>query len=161
MSRPSTQAPGAADAHDALTEGLSLLEQGRFEEAKGLFQQVTGRWPTMSEGFLALGLACLELGEDAGAERATARAIELAPTSGGARYRRAEVLARLGQFEACVQALGAAIELSPGEAAPYLALARIFETSGQTERALEVLSGGLTALPGEPQLLEEVGRLRG
>ena len=47
-----------------------------------------------------MGLTLVKIGDDFGAERAFARAIELDPNHAKAHYRRGAVLARLGRVEA-------------------------------------------------------------
>ena len=76
--------------------GVSLMQQGRFDEAQDRLSQVVRLVPEFVEAHESLAEACLSQGKTEEALKHLKKAVELNPSSETATFRLAEVLAMAG-----------------------------------------------------------------
>ncbi len=125
--------------------GVALYREGRLEEARFAFAQMTKVFPNRYEGYYNLGQVELRLGNLEGAIGAFQKAVELSPRE-EAYLALAGALAKGGRLgeAATVLQKGLTEERSPSY---RLALAQALERSGQGPKAVPLLYGLLNQDP--------------
>lgn len=97
----------------AFDEGVSMMQQRRFQEAADAFHRVLVLDPYRPEAHLNMGFAFFELGRYAAARDFFRSTLSLAPRQANGYYGRALALARLGETESARADLQRYLELAP------------------------------------------------
>jgi protein O-GlcNAc transferase len=96
-----------------ISSGINLLRQQKFDLAKQQFLLATQRAKTRAEGFIYLGLASLNLGQQREAEQAFRQALLLEPRSAQAHYNLGLIYSTQNRHSEAVQELKQAVALVP------------------------------------------------
>src|SRR5262249_4046734 len=128
---PARFAPLARVAGALATAALALALGGAtrarnadYASAVALWQSQVGALPSLSQGWVNLGIAHAEAGDFQSAVASYRRALELAPNDARAHYDLALALDRLGIPDAALEEYARAVELEPEFEIGQLALAR-------------------------------------
>jgi tetratricopeptide (TPR) repeat protein len=141
-----------------LHTGSDAMRNGNPTAAESIFQQVIGAAPTLSDGYLGLGLAQLQLGKFDDASHALIRASELNPRLPGAHMFLGIAQHHMGHAESASASLRAEIALSPNntEALTWLGIVEI--EAGHPERATIPLDQAAALSPGDANVLYYSGK---
>lgn len=141
------------------TEGLSLVGERRFEEARDRFLAALERDPRYAAPYSNLGSVQALLGENGAALASYRRAAELLPTYPVHHYNLGNLLARRGAYEEAAESLARAIDLDPTYALAYNELGFVYLELGLLEEARRTLATGLMHAPHLPHLLKNLARV--
>lgn len=83
-------------ASPLLQQAFSILQQGRVDEARGLFETVVGHSPNQAAAWLGLAYSCAGLGDEAAASKALDQALALEPGNLRALLFKGDRLAKTG-----------------------------------------------------------------
>ncbi len=128
-----------------LAHGITLLQQGKPDEAAGLFRRAADIAPQEERAHLLLAMALLRGGaKDDVAKRTEAtvavrRAIRLTPNSGRAHAVLAEIYQATNEQEAAIRELEAASRLEPGNASTLYKLSQAYRRQGRAGEANRTL----------------------
>lgn len=121
---------GVDYAGGAFWEGRLLLAQGEGREAAAALRRGLEQMPSDSSGRLLLGMALVQTGDLAAAQRQIERSLEIKPDNRDAWVQLHRVQHELGDHEAALESLRSAIERSGGRAEARL-LSRFIDYTGQ------------------------------
>jgi tetratricopeptide (TPR) repeat protein len=141
-----------------LHAGSDAMRGGNPAAAESIFQQVIAAAPTLSDGYLGLGMADLMEGKTEEASHALTRASDLNPQLPGAHMFLGIARYRMGQMELSEVSLRAEIALSPKntEALTWLGIVEL--EAGHPERATEPLDQAAALSPKDANILYYSGR---
>ncbi len=117
-------------------EGVALLREGRYGEAKEAFQQAIASDPSSPSAHNNLGLAQMELREPADAEMSFKRALSLDPGYVKAHVNLAVLYDRAGRDSLAVREYRRALEIEPSKASVHGALGTFYAKRGLFQEAL-------------------------
>ncbi len=107
-----------------MQEGAELFDQGRFDEARQLFEEAAARDAAYPEAPNMLGLAALYTGDFSTAVSKLERAVKLAPTRGDFHQNLGQVYHVVGEPQRAIDAWQEAIRLEPENTAARELLAQ-------------------------------------
>jgi tetratricopeptide (TPR) repeat protein len=141
-----------------LHSGSEAMHNGNPAAAESIFQQVIAAAPSLSDGYLGLGLTQLQEGKTDEASRALKRATDLNPKLPGAHMFLGIAQYRMGQLDLAKTSLGGEIALSPDntEALTWLGVVEI--EAGHPERATDPLDHAAALSPKDANILYYSGR---
>ena len=141
-----------------LHSGSEAMRNGNSAAAESIFQQVITEAPTLSDGYLGLGMTQLQEGKTDEASQALKRAIELNPKLPGAHMFLGIAQYRMGQLDLASASLSGEIALRPDntEALTWLGIVEI--EAGHPERATAPLDHAATLSPKDATILYHSGR---
>jgi tetratricopeptide (TPR) repeat protein len=141
-----------------LHSGSEAMRNGNSAAAESIFQEVITAAPTLSDGYLGLGLTQLQEGKTEEASQALKRAIDLNPKLPGAHMFLGIAQYRMGQLDLASASLSAEIALSPDktEALTWLGIVEI--EAGHPERATDPLDRAAAVSPKDANILYYSGR---
>lgn len=118
---PPSRLPATATEPAVLGAASGLERAGRHAEAAAAYATLLRRWPASYAGLIGLGNARYRLGNDAGAEDAFRRAIDVRPDEPAAWNNLAYALARQQRREDAIAAAQTALRLARGDVDTYRA----------------------------------------
>jgi tetratricopeptide (TPR) repeat protein len=141
-----------------LHAGSDAMLSGNPAAAESIFQQVIAAAPTLSDGYLGLGLAQLQEGKTDEASHALKRASDLNPRLPGAHMFLGIAQFRMGQAELAEASLRAETALNPNntEALTWLGIVEL--EGGHPERATDPLDQAAALSPKDANILYYAGR---
>ncbi len=141
-----------------LHSGSEAMRSGNSVAAESIFQQVITAAPTLSDGYLGLGLTQLQEGKADEASQALKRVTDLNPKLPGAHMFLGIAQYRMGQLDLAKTSLSAEISLSPDntEALTWLGIVEI--EAGHPESATDPLDRAAALSPKDANILYYSGR---
>ena len=130
-------------AGSRLSQGSSLMDEGRYSEAASVFEAAVAAEPENAEARRNLGAALLSSGQLDAARAALERALALEPGEAGALYNLGLLALQTGDEADGETQLRAAVAADPSLAPAQLALGRMLRRSARCEEALAPLSAYL------------------
>lgn len=130
-------------AGSRMSQGSSLMDEGRFTEAASVFEAAVAAEPENAEARRNLGAALLSSGQIEPARAAVERALELDPGDAGVRFNLGLLALQTGDQVGAESQLRAAVAADPSLAPAQLALGRMLRRSARCEEALAPLSAYL------------------
>lgn len=150
-----------AEAHGGL--GLSLLEQGKKDEAKAELQKAVTLWPDQPRALQALAKIAREQKDLQSAGKTLALLLDLTPRDREMRKQLAELKLELGDLKGAADQYEAYLKYGDGDAAVFRAMAdtyrKLNDAAGE-QRALEQLSGVESGSPEAPLRIAELAEAR-
>ena len=147
--------------------GLTQMTQGKYQEAKQIFERAALYAPRYSILEVNLGIACGHLGETANAELHFRRALQLQPDDPNSHLYYARWLLEQGRISEAIPLLVRTLELSPATVDARYQLLDAYARTGQNdeltalaERTLALAPGDLIARQYLSGHVEPVGGLR-
>jgi tetratricopeptide (TPR) repeat protein len=134
----STEMPRAAWEHDAV--GRMLLQTGKLEQAREIFEQATQLEPGAFWPHFHLALCAYRCQQFEEALRAASVCVALSPKRGECFFNRGLCLQALGQSEAALQDFARAIGLDPSLGAAFLQRGVVLAKMGRPAEALDNLN---------------------
>ncbi|MSR40289.1 MAG: tetratricopeptide repeat protein [Phycisphaerales bacterium] len=138
---------GVAPESFGMYEGRSLAMLGRFTEARNAFANVVHQNPEHLEGWIDLGQAAWNAGDDVRAEAASQRVIALAESRFEGYWLRGLVAEKRGETAAAVQWFQRAVSCAPENATPLVSLAIALRRNGQDAESAVMLAKAMKADP--------------
>ncbi|MEW6025907.1 MAG: tetratricopeptide repeat protein [Planctomycetota bacterium] len=149
--------PGPA-FRDAIKQGVSLYTQGKYIEAKNIFDGLVSALSsdknrseddtgTLSDVYYHLGLCYERLNNTADALSNFSRAIELSPYDADPYYHRAVIYMLMNQNQQALSDLSSAIRHNPDYTEAYFDRANIHFMAGRFQEALDDCGKGLAIEP--------------
>ena len=126
--------------------GVSAHELGEFEEALGIFKQLTGQFPKFAPGYYRLGHALLRAGAVDEAESAFRKLIDLAPYEWRGYAGLGDTSLRKGASAEAAKWLEKAVEVDPTAKIAHHLLGTAYRSLGRMADARLELSLGLNAI---------------
>jgi Tfp pilus assembly protein PilF len=141
-----------------LHAGSDAMRGGNPATAELIFQQVIAAAPTLSDGYLGLGLAQLQEGKTDEASQSLKRASDLNPQLPGAHMFLGIAQYRMGRLDLAEVSLRAEISLSPKntEALTWLGIVEL--EAGHPEKATDFLDQAAVLSPKDANILYYSGR---
>ena len=141
-----------------LHSGRDAMQQGDVAGAEGIFRHAVEVAPTLSDGYLGLGLVQLRRGELDESVKSLGRAVELNPRLPGAHMFLGIAQYQMGQNEAAITSLRSDIELEPRnvEALTWLGIVEL--GAGRPEQATAPLDEAAVLNPKDEHVLYYRGR---
>jgi Flp pilus assembly protein TadD len=127
----------AVNHHRDLQRGMSLLAEGRHEEASAFLERALKKEPEFSRALLALGFARMEMGRLEDARKLFRKAIELDPRMHLAHVNLGLTFLREGKTGEAVGHFRRAVELDPLDPVPHHDLGIALLRQGNIEDALK------------------------
>jgi len=127
--------PLPSAAEDLFFRALQAEEEGRWEEAQALYQEVLKRDPEHGDALVNLGNVRLKLGHPEEAEALYREALAVDPDHVEANYNLANLLEEQGDLENAVLFYRKALHEAPDFADAHFNLARLLERQGKLEEA--------------------------
>ncbi len=138
-SNPPLAVPGSEALNQAEThynEGVTLQQQGKFEDAIAEYREAIRLNPDFAIAHLNLGAALAALGKRAEAISAYREAIVLQPNLPEAYYNLGNTLAQEGELADAIAQYKQAIQINPGYAKAYYNLGNVLAQQGEREAAI-------------------------
>jgi tetratricopeptide (TPR) repeat protein len=129
-----------------------LRRAGKFAEARPVIDDGLACDPYFSNLYTELGHACERAGDDAAAEAAFAKAVDLAQDFAPSRIAFAQFLSRHGRTEDAIAMARTAVELDPGNAGIHALCADIFQMSGDLPGAVSAVRAAIALEPKNARL---------
>jgi tetratricopeptide (TPR) repeat protein len=142
----------------SLKEGVSLLRQKKYAEAKEVFLSITNRDPGFGQGYFYLGLTELNLGNTDSAEKSFRHALELNPRSKETLFNLGVLLLGQRRPVEAIRFLGEAHGMDPHDPALCLNLIRAYFDSGQTDAGLSFAESTKGDFKGQPAFYLALGK---
>jgi Flp pilus assembly protein TadD len=154
-----SRALSATDRNVAAYGGLGLVrfEQGRIDEAIGLYGEALRISPAYVDAHANLALALARAGRFEEAEEHCRKAIELRPADPLLLENLGAILLETGRLDDAVPPLLKALQLRPGDPAAHKRLGGIFARQGRDDDAIRHLDAALSADPRDPETLSSLG----
>jgi superkiller protein 3 len=121
--------------------------EGRYAEIVPIMEPLVELSPESDDFHSTLGIAYLELGRAADAERAFAASLRIAPDNPRQLCRMADALYRQDKLDQAAAHLETALALDPNTAVAHSLLGDIFERKGQVPKAIEHFKAAVAAAP--------------
>jgi tetratricopeptide (TPR) repeat protein len=121
----SEQSTRTSLANNALSTGISLLQDGKEEKAIEAFKTAAAYDPTSSDAYKYMGMAYAELGDMESAIEAYKKPVQLDPTDADARTDLANAYIDNGQYDEAKAQLEAEIKWNPRSSSAYYALGQL------------------------------------
>ncbi len=141
-----------ANGRGLMNYGLTQMSQGKYEDAKRLFDRALVYNPNYASLEINLGIVTGRLGQPAVAESHFMRALQLSPNYPAAHSFYARWLLERGRSPEAVQHLQRAIGLSPADMDARYQLLGAYAKAGQTVELKALASETLALVPGDPQV---------
>jgi tetratricopeptide (TPR) repeat protein len=149
----------------ALDDVRTLINVGAERDALVAAQELLRRDPTLAEGWLAVGMAAGNLGDNQRALEAFSEVAKIGGTTSGLLIAKSLVLIRLNRTDEALKCAEDAVAVDATDASAWKWLGRLAARVGNMERALEALRkavevGMPTAdlLAGQSMALRDLGR---
>ena len=140
--------------------GVTMYEQGRYDEARVLWERTVKVRPDMFTARHILGVLYEKTGDYSKAENiyrlllAEKEMPEVYSNLGNA-------LRKQGRSAEALDAYRSAIRMDPTGTRPYLLLSKLYAGDGRNDMALEVLKEAMKSAPGEPKPYNRTGTILG
>ncbi len=132
--------------------GVALMNQGRFNEAIGHFEQALSLRPNYTGAHNNLGGALRGLGRYHDAEAHYQTALKLNPNEADAHNNLGLLLLDLDRFEEAMPHLRAAVQLNPHDATAHYNLGNLLGRQGKSAEALTSYRAALKLAPSDPEI---------
>lgn len=116
-----------AEAKADYARALSAMKDGDDEEAKGLFQAMTNKYPKLAGAYINLGLLSLKAENLAMAEKNLGHAVKLNPKNALAQNHLGVVYRHLGRFAEARKAYQRALEINGDYALAHINLGILYD----------------------------------
>lgn len=135
-------------------DGLRLIAQGRWVEARQVLQRAVEGEPRQARAWKALGVAAGQTGDIVGAEEAFQKGCEIEPRLEDVCYYHARSLYTLNRFEGAIRAFEGLRKTEARKGRLLTALGQAYEANGQAGQAEEAFQQALQQgdYPGEARL---------
>jgi arylsulfatase A-like enzyme/tetratricopeptide (TPR) repeat protein len=143
-------------AYRAHNKAVDLQLKGRSAEVVAIMEPLVKESPESDEFYNTLGMAYLELGRAAEAEKAFAASLRIAPDNPRRLWRMGESLQRQNKLDEAVAHLESALAIAPDLAVAHCTLGDIL---GQKGKAAEAIKHYEAAVAASPNLGKAHGRL--
>lgn len=147
-----------ANGRGLMNYGLTKMAQGKYEEAKQLFDRAAVYNPNYATLEINLGIVTDRLGQPAVAEAHFARALQLQPNNPNAHVFYARWLVERGRADNAIPQLQRAIGLSPADIAARRLLLDAYAKAGRTAELEALASDTLAVAPGDPEASRYLNR---
>jgi spermidine synthase len=117
--------------------GVTLLREGRYDEAARAFRVALERRPDSVDANRNLGTALAATGQVPDAIEHLRRAVQLAPENGGAQYELGNLLIRQREFRQAEECLRQAVRTLPDFAPAHNSLGIALASTGRLDQAVE------------------------
>ena len=148
-----------------LQQAVQLHQQGRLEQAKGLYQQVLARQPRQFDALHLLGVIERQQGDPRRAALLIEAALQVDPRQARAHCNLGAALQDLGQPEAALASYDSALRLDPQYALAWDNRGNTLRRLGRMPEALDAYERALLLKPAYPEawchraiLLQDLGR---
>lgn len=141
-----------------LHSGSNATQRGDLPGAEQIFRHVVELAPTLSDGYLGLGLVQLHRGEVDDGVKSLSRAVDLNPQLPGAHLFLGIAQYQMGLHEPAAVSLKAEIALKPGNAEALTWLGIVELGAGHPEQATGPLDEAAVLTPKDPHVLYYCGR---
>ena len=141
-----------ANGRGLMNYGLSLMSQGKYEDAKRLFDRALVYNPNYSVLQVNLGIVTDRLGQPALAESYFQRALQLGPNEPAPHFFYGRWLVEQGRSGAAIPHLERAIALSPGDVQARYLLLETYARVGSTGALKSLAVESLALLPGDQKV---------
>jgi tetratricopeptide (TPR) repeat protein len=135
VKRAARSAPGSLESEgrtfERSIEGFRLYDEGRYAEARSVFQELCVKEPKYALHRTALGLVHLAMDALPEAERELTRSIELSSREPSTFVTRGEVYVRLGRYLEAAKDFDRAVALAPEIHDPLAKRARLLATTAR------------------------------
>ena len=142
-----------ANGRGWMNYGLTQMAQGKYVEAKRLFDQAKIHTPNYAILEINLGIVNDQLGEPVLAEQYFERALQLQPDYVGGHYYYGRWLVPQGRSGEAIAHLQRAVELSPGLAESRTLLLNLYFAKGDEESLRMLMQNTLAVSPDDPVAL--------
>ena len=139
---------GARPTNQQIDEVVALFGAGRLEEAAGIAQQLTERYPQHEFGWKALGAIYKQQGKSDAALAPMQKAAALSPNDVEAHYNLGVTLQEMGRFDEAEAAYRQALQIDPNYADAHSNLGVVLQTSGRLSEAEEHYRRAVQINPG-------------
>jgi tetratricopeptide (TPR) repeat protein len=144
------------DTYNAYARAVELQLEKRYAEIVPIMEPLVQLSPESDDFHVTLGVAYLELGRAADAEKSFAASLSHAPENPRLLWRMADALYRQNKLDQAAAHLEAALKLDPNLAAAGALLGDILQQKGQLAQAVERWKAAVAA---QPDLATVHGRL--
>jgi tetratricopeptide (TPR) repeat protein len=151
--------------HQLLQDGLDAIDDGKYEEARGLLEAALDQEPDFTGAMVPLSVALFHLGERDQALETVATAASLSPHDANIRNSHGFLLLQLGRADEAVGEFRAAIEEFPIHPDAHTNLGDALRELGRPGDAIKEYRRSLELNPGDPrisrsllELLQQQGR---
>jgi tetratricopeptide (TPR) repeat protein len=134
--------------------GLTQMAQGRYLEAKQLFERARLRVPNYATLEINLGVVTAAMGDHATAEQHFLRALQLEPNYPAAHTFFAHWLKEQGRVAEAVSHLERAVALGPADMGARYQLLEAYAASGQTDKVRDFAAKTLEVVPDDAKVLQ-------
>lgn len=147
-------APNNRFAEDGLAS--LLADNGHWEPAKVLYQQVLEHYPDFYPSNLKLGVLYYNLGQTREAEQFLSRAVRLNPAGAGALFYLGLTRLKMGRVDDAGLLISRAVELQPQTRGFHFGLGIVRKLQGNLCAALDEFKAELEIAPRQAQALEQI-----
>ena len=137
--------------------GKQLIEGGRYEEARSVYEQICARRKNDADSWFMLGTINGILKRHADAANCCSKAVELSPDHAAAWYNLGVALRDLGQNKAAANALGKVLALNPAHEGAATSLGHILVALHRYDEAEETFRRILNHQPGNAEFYAAYG----
>ncbi|MEE2896552.1 MAG: tetratricopeptide repeat protein, partial [Planctomycetota bacterium] len=127
-----------------------LTEAGRMMEARAALRDLVNLHPEDVQGWIELGLVCLEVEDFRYVLRSGQRIAVLDPSRFEGYFLLGQAAMRNNDLDSAVKLFAKACELAPGRVEPFLALGLCHEVRGDEAAAYRAYARGAGNRPGDP-----------
>jgi len=156
-SNPRRDPKDMVDALRAHSKAVGLLLKRRFAEVLPIMESLVQESPESDEFFNTLGIAYLELGRAADAEKAFAASLRIAPDDPSRLCRMGQALHRQNKLNEAVTHLEAALAIAPEFAVAHCTLGDILGQQGNAAEAIKHYQAAVAASPNLSKALARLG----
>jgi len=128
---------GLALADESLESAKRLFGAGKYNDARGLLEEVTKEQPSNEEAWLLLGDCYASLGKNEKAIRAYQEIIRINPEHADAIFRVGASFTRLGQHSKAIEAYKRVVRIQPQHAQAHFYLGVSYDRLGRIGHAFE------------------------
>lgn len=139
-----------ANGRGLMNYGLTQMAQGKFAEARQLFERAAVISPNYATLEINLGIVTGKLGQPAVAEAHFARALQLQPNYPAAHSFYAQWLVDQGRADEAIPRLQETIRLSPGSTGARTQLMALYARAGRTAELKALAQETLALAPDDP-----------
>lgn len=131
----------------ALAKGRKLIDEGKLEEARGIFRQITEDYAEDAELAASAGEIFLQVNQFDDAYRFLTAAVKLDPNSAMILNKLGIVLRRIKKYEQAELIYKRAISLEPGDPNLFFNMARVYLDQEDYRTALDYSQKAITLAP--------------
>jgi tetratricopeptide (TPR) repeat protein len=132
---------------DALAQGRQRLNEGKYDEAKAIYQHVLSKDPNNAEALSHLGIVAACTGQPMVGLKMMSQAVSLQPREPLYHSNLGEMLRMMGRFQEAEGAFRGALQLSPRDTVLMSTLGLTIAQQGRTEEGLQICRAALAVAP--------------